>query len=247
MTDEVRKFYEYAVNGIHFIFEGDRELLEKIVAVWKRIKPFEQPDIILMLDDKVLAIEHFEFDASSSSRKGSLDKRKLAERNREFDKLIQNSDISSEPLVLTDSIDCLYSADNYIGNFKSVFEKHLAKVAEYKSHLISENIVRQVEDIIMCFFIIDSTPLGCYYQENDLKHFEAFQVRECLELISKAKEIDCFFFGSCVGGKNSLEFISNCPEVIEFIKEKIRIIDFSEDSFFVFEPHETRFCMKVNE
>lgn len=246
LIDEVNIFYEYSGNSIDFLYKGDRDLLEKIIASRHRIEAFEQPDMVLLLEDKVLAIEHFEFDASSSSKKGSLDKRKLAERNREFDKLIIDSDISEEPLVVTNSVDCIYSADNYIRNFMSAFEKHLLKVSDYKTHLINENIVKHADDIIMCFFIVDTTPLGCYYEEDGPKSFIAFQVVECLELISRAKEIDCLFFGYFDGRKNSLEFISNCPEVVKLTRD-IRTIDFRRDEFFTFNTKESRFCTKLND
>lgn len=246
MIDELRTFYEYAGNSIDFLYKEDRMLLEKIVAAGQRIVPFEQPDMILKLDDKVLAIEHFEFDASSSSKKGSFDKRKLAERNREFDNLVLNSNISDKPLVATKSVDCIYSAEHYIRNFKSVFEKHLAKVTDYKAHLLNEGIVKQVDDIIMCFFIVDTTPLGSRYLEDFPIPFIPFQVTECLELISKAKEIDCFFFGYYDGKKDSLEFISNCNEAVECVKD-IRTLDFTVDEFFTFEPQEARYCMRLEE
>lgn len=246
MIDEVGTLYEYSGDSIHYLYDRDRELLVKIMANMNRIEPFEQPDMILPIDDKVLAIEHFEFDASSSSKKGSLDKRKLAERNREFDKLVINTKVSKYPVVSTNSVDCTYSSENYIKNFNSVFENHLSKVAEYKIHLVTENKAKSVDDIIMCFFIVDTTPLGCYYQEDGLKTFVALQVAECLDQVSKAKEIDCFFFGYFDGVKNSMEFISNCPEVVQLVKD-IRVIDFKVNEFFTFNPQESRFCVNTRE
>lgn len=246
MIDEVRTLYNYSDDSIHFLYKRDKVLLEKIVANMYRIEPFEQPDMILSLENRILAIEHFEFDASSFGKKGSKDKRGLAERNRKFDRLINDSNISEVPVVTTNSVSCTYSAENYINNFKSVFEKHLAKVEDYKTHLIKKNKAKHIDDIIICFFIVDTTPLGCYYQDDGIKSFIAFQVKECLDLISKAKEVDCFFFGYFDGTKNSLEFMSNCPDVVQLIKE-IRMIDFRVEEFFTFNPQESRFCMKLDE
>lgn len=212
MNVEVKTLFEYANNGIQCIYNGDKELLEKIALNTQKTEPFEQPDIIIPLGDKVFAIEHFEFDASSFNKKGSMDKRKLAERNREFDKLIADSDFSEVPLVATTSVDCTYSSDCYIKNFKTVFENHIAKITEYKKHIIDANKAKQMDDIIMCFFIVDTTPLGCYCLEDSLKIFVPFQVKECLELITQAKEIDCLLFGFFDGNNNSLLFISNSPD-----------------------------------
>jgi len=240
MNDEIRKLYEYAGDSIHCVDNKDKGLLEKIAANWSRIKSFEKPDMIVQIEDKVLAIEHFEFDASSCGKKGSLDKRKLAERNRDFDKVIIESDTAEEPLIVTSSVDCLYSPDYYLDNFTSVFNNHLNKIETYNKHIINEKIVKSIDDIIMCFFIIDTTPLGCYYMDDGPKSFVAFQVKECLDLITKAKEIDCFFFGLFDGQSNSLEFIRNSPNIVQLIKG-IRVLDFNHDEFFTFNPQETRF------
>lgn len=244
LHDEIQTLFHYAQNSIHFVNKADKEMVEKIVSKLYSIEPFEKPDMILKLDDKLLAIEHFDFDASSFSRKGSLDRRKLADRNRNFDKMIEEADVTLEPIYFTTSVDCSYTATNYIMNFKTVFENHLSKVEEYKSRLISENKVKNIDDIIMCFFIVDNTPLGCYYNEDGPKSFVAVQVKECLELISLAKEINCFFFGYYEGNKYSIEFISNSPETIQIIKN-IKVLDFKEDEFFAFDPQETRFCTQV--
>lgn len=246
MNDEVSTLFEYLRNGIHYIYQPDREILDKIATMVNKIGPFEQPDMILQLDDKVMAIEHFEFDASSSCKKGSLDKRRLADRNRAFDKLISESDISVNPLVINTSVNCTYTANDYITNFKNVFEKHCAKVSDYKAHLVTENKVKNVEDIIICFFIVDTTPLGSYYYDDGPKSLIALQVKECLELINSSKEVDCYLFGNYNGKENALEFISNCDNVVQLITD-IRIIDFAEDEFFTFNPQESRYCMKLDE
>jgi len=246
MINEVKILNEYLGDGIDFLYNKDKDLLEKVVANIYKIEPFEHPDMILSLGEKIMAIEHFEFDASTSNKKGSLDKRKLADRNREFDKLVNDSNISAKPVVASSSIDCNYSAEDYIENFISVFGKHLAKVADYKNYLIEENKAEKIDDIIICFFIVDTTPLGCYYMENGPKSLIACQVKECLDLISKASEVDCFLFGYFDGRKNSLEFISNQPEVVNIIKE-VKMIDFKVEEFFTFNPKETRYCMQIGE
>mgnify|MGYP001386837676 CR=1 FL=1 len=168
MNDEIKTLYKYAGDSIHCINRGDKEFLEKIVDNIHSLEPFDHPDMVIRLGEKVLAIEHFEFDASSFNRKGSMDKRELAKRNREFNELINNLDVTKEPIVITTSVKCIYSLDYYIKNFKQVFKKHLIKAAEYKSCLINNGMVKQANDITICFFIVDTTPLGCYYLRMEI-------------------------------------------------------------------------------
>lgn len=246
MEKEVQTLIEYARESIHCIYADDVVLLKKIAENWSSIQGFEKPDIIIPIGDKVLAIEHFEFDASSVTKKGSIDKRELATRNRKFDKLIQEQESFENPLITHGTSDCVYSAENYIKNFKANFSCHYGKIADYKTHLVYEKKVKSVSDIIMCFFVVDTTPLGCYYMEDGMKYFIAFQVNECLDIISKSKDVDCLFFGFFDGQRNSLEFLSNRIEVIEYIKT-IKMLDFKVDEFMCFHPQEIRFCNKVEE
>jgi hypothetical protein len=247
MNDEMRTLYEYAGNSIHFPFLRDKDFLEKIVLNMNNIKPFESPDMILTLGDKVLAIEHFEFDASSFNRKGSMDKRNLAERNRKFDNLIEDQSIDEETIFSTTSVECSYSSTYYIKNFKSVFANHLSKIEKYKRNLVEKSIVKNTDDIIICFFIVDTTPLGCYYLEDGApKSFYLLQVSEFIDIITKANAVDCVLFGYFNGTKNDLSFISNYPEALESIKKQ-NVIDFGVVDFFSFDPQETRFCTKLKE
>lgn len=101
-------------------------------------------------------MEHFQFDASSSNRRGSMDKRKLAERNRDFDRIIRNRDIEEDPVVTTVSVDCIYTLNNYLKNLKIVFNNHYAKIELYKQNLVNKGIVKHVDNVIVCFFIVDT-------------------------------------------------------------------------------------------
>lgn len=244
MEREVQTLIEYAGESIHCVYADDVILLKKIGENWSSMQGFEKPDIIIPIGEKLLAIEHFEFDASSVTKKGSIDKRELATRNRKFDKLIQEQDSFENPLIANGTSDCVYTSENYIKNFKASFASHYEKIADYKKHLVNEKKAKSISDIIMCFFVVDTTPLGCYYMEDNMKYFIAFQVIECLDIISKSNDVDCFFFGFFDGQRNSLEFLSNRIEVIEYIKT-IRMLDFKVDEFMCFHPQEIRFCYKV--
>ena len=48
--------------------------------------PFERPDMYIVLDNEILAIEHFEFDSSNVNKKGSYLKNEIANIERELDK-----------------------------------------------------------------------------------------------------------------------------------------------------------------
>lgn len=79
-----------------------------------------------------------------------------------------------------------------------------------------------------------------------MEPFVAVQVKECLELIKKAKGIDCLLLGYFAGNKKSLILVSNNPTAVQAVKES-KVIDFNIDKFFAYEPQESRFSFKVTE
>lgn len=125
-------------------------------------KQFDRPDIYVSLNDKVLAIEHFEFDASNKTRSGSRYRKEEISSRSYINEYIE-SNYSGNPLLYSEQIGCNLSSDFYIANMKSAFMHHYLKIDEYKRHLIEKGIAKSKDDIISCFFIEDVTLLGCYY------------------------------------------------------------------------------------
>lgn len=134
-------------NGFFSI--SDEELNEVLL----NLVQFERPDMYAVLDDKVVLLEHFEFDASYSKKKGSMvGKQTEAHLKRERNKLVRNGEIKFEKIEYKKSFDFWQT------NFERCFKKHYGKIAEYK-----ENAGRVVElkgkPVLVGFFIEDQYPL----------------------------------------------------------------------------------------
>ena len=79
--------------------------------------------------------------------------------------------------------------NNYVTNFKKNFENHYSKLEEYNKE-IREHLKDNKKEILSCFFIVDSTPLGNYYKENsEIRPLVLFHVREFIELLNKAENL----------------------------------------------------------
>jgi hypothetical protein len=239
VSKELSLLNKYLENGARYHNELDKEFLEELSVSYHEIIEFERPDLLIHLNEKLLAIEHFEFDASSKNRKGSNDKREFSERNREFDRLI--SETTEFPLIQNQAVNCEYSYSNYIKNFKETFSKHLSNITDYKNNIIESGLANKEEEILICFFIEDTTPLGTYRLiDGDLISCNLFFLREYVEIISNSREIDFVLFGHY---DNQIEFMSNTEKTLKVLNEN-RIDDLQE-YFFCFEPQESRFCIHI--
>lgn len=243
--NELDKFIEYLKYGVYVPCTDDTEFLHSIRNWIKSIQLIERPDIIISAGDKTIAIEHFEFDCSSRSKKGSKNKKELNLRDRDFERRIDGTGLEDSPIVCTYSNDVTFSYDDYIRNMTETFKDHYSKIDEYKRNLIESRVAIRENDIIMCFFIEETTPLGTYLlAAGELKPLDLFFIREYLSLLSNSPEVDGIFFGSYNGKNHKLSFMKNTTENIKYLEETCSV-DFSKQDFFTFQPKESRFVFKT--
>lgn len=246
VNKEHKRLFDYFINGVTVPCSGDKVLLNSIGHNFNSAQSYERPDILIPIGEQIVAIEHFEFDASSVTRKGSKDKKNQDQRDKEFSKKIDFSDLKNEPLILSCCNETEYLYKNYIKNFFKAFENHYEKIKKYKLNLISNDLVKNEENIIMCFFIEDTTPLGTYYlEEGMLKTLDLFLLKEYLDIISRSVELDCVFYGNYCGNRLALSFMKISQFNIEYLKQK-KLIDFTKDEFFTFKPKESRFAINLD-
>jgi len=134
-------------NG--FFSLSDKELNEVLL----NLVQFERPDMYAVLDDKVVLLEHFQFDASYSNKKDSMTGKQTEEHlKRKRNNLVLNGEIEFEKIEYKKSFEFWQT------NFERCFKKHYGKITEYK-----ENVGRVVEikgkPVLVGFFIEDQYPL----------------------------------------------------------------------------------------
>jgi len=91
-----------------------------------QLKSFDRPDMYAILKDKIIIIEHFEFDASVCSRKGM----KGIKEERLLDHRIFSIPIGNEFHV--GKGDYPISLANWQANFDMTFDSHYNKIPAYK-------------------------------------------------------------------------------------------------------------------
>lgn len=241
MSREMDDLIKYIGNEMVIPCKEDKLVFERCIGsdFLRHAKVFERPDIICNLGNQLLAIEHFEFDASFADKKGSSEKREESSQSKLFEKEIAQLSPEKPLITHTDKYDTQYSAENYIKNFKRNFDEHYNKVDEYKENVVKTGLVSSADDILLAFFIVDTTALGSFYiMKTGLRYVAPCFVPECLDIMQNARCVDYYFLGSYTGNRNVMNFICNRDSSLNYIRENYK----SDGDWEFWEPHTTRFA-----
>ena len=210
---------------------------EESFRIFDNLISFERPDILSILDDKIIAIEHFEFDCYANNKKGSAAKREEFRINKELNKkallhLEQYEDYVENEKYHNKS----GSLNNYHDNFLKILNSHIDNLDEYteniKYHFGSE------KKIEYWFFAEDTTLLGCYYYKNNKRDLEGMlPISEKLISVLKLNKNICgIIFGIYDHDKYKAYVLKNDKESLDRIIQEDYITVMKKD-FIYFTPN----------
>ncbi len=184
----------------------------------------ERPDLYGRFKNKLIGLEHFEFDSykSLARKKGSDYKKKESQIKKEFDDLTKSH--KKENFHKNYNISSTASKENFLDNFKKEFEKHYAKIGAYLNNL--DLINTKIEKEIW-FFIEDESPLGSYTisREEGLKIVKPFQFTEMQDFLLKHNLVKKILYGYFDGQESKLLLIDNDKESYDKFVMDYKIAD----------------------
>ena len=107
-----------------------------------------------MINDRVIIIEHFEYDATKWNKKGSETRRGDFRINKEF-KDLDNQTHGKK--LIHKQMNVTHSTENLRDNFVKVFTEHNSKISQYKKQLINDGIIKNNSDVVVMFCCEDKT------------------------------------------------------------------------------------------
>lgn len=223
------------------IYEMDQEEFTKMVNF---MGTYEKPDILSIFDNKIIGIEHFEFDSYNNLKKGSDYQIKEKIIQRKMDKQIENDLISKKTMLINDKIENTSTLENYYNNFIKVFENHYKKIESYKEHIECDFDCKN-KIIEFWFFIEDVTPLGNYFISSKGNNclMSPLYSNEIIDLLKKSKKLKGIIVGRYAMNKYNLCIINNEEKVLEkFNKEKEEV---TNEKFYSFDPQTTGFAILI--
>ena len=166
--------------------------LKKLVPFIQQFVDFDNPDGYSKIDNTILIMEHFQFDATKNSvKKGSTSQREYARIDRENKK--------------KDVMHCEINYENYKNNLLKTFDEHYKKIENYKKNLIKELNLKCNSVFKVAFFIEDTTPLGCVDIDTRKIVYPIF-CRELITSYEKADNLDYIFSFNEVGSEKHVLF-----------------------------------------
>lgn len=208
------------ITEIH-TFASDDEI-KYILILIQHIYPNERPDGYCLDVNNVLILEHFEFDASSSNRKGSIARKEISNTDKKCDEFHKSNLINFDSSIFRGEIKSNRSIEYYIKNVCDNFDKHYEKINNYKNNLSEKNIITSDKDVKMAFVIENTTLLHTITTEG--KNIELCFISEFLDVFEKAGNVDYVFSISSCGNNKWCWFLSR-DSLIKYREKQIKMRD----------------------
>lgn len=217
---------------------------DEVNKLFQNMRSYERPDILSIYDNKIVAIEHFEFDSYKNTSKGSNFKIQENIIENRMQKEIDLKLKDKGEVMLHDHIENNSNLKQYYNNFKKVLLSHIDNINEYKEHIISD--YGKEKDIEFWFFAEDVTPLGSYYYRKSNLHPSLLLPlsKENIDILRQHKEIKGIIFGIYAMNKYKLALMYNNEETLNKI-ENDEYFKVEESEYMTFTPQTTGFALLI--
>lgn len=217
---------------------------DEVNKLFQNMRSYERPDILSIYDNKIVAIEHFEFDSYKNTSKGSNFKIQESIIENKMRKEIDMNLKDKGEVMLHDHIENNSNLNQYYDNFKKVLLSHIDNINEYKEHIISD--YGKEKEIEFWFFAEDVTPLGSYYYRRSNLHPSLLLPfsKENIDILRQHKEIKGIIFGIYAMNKYKLVLMYNDDETLNKI-ENDEYFKVEEYEYMTFTPQTTGFAILI--
>ena len=214
----------------------------EINKLFYNMKQYERPDILSIYDNKIVAIEHFEFDSYKNLRKGSNLKIQENFIENEMKNKINLELKTKDEVVVHDEIKNTTNLQQYYDNFKKVFLSHVDNIPEYREHI--EQDFGNEKDIEFWFFAEDVTSLGTHQLKNGNLGPLLPLSNEILDILKKHKEIKGIIFGIFAMHEHKMLIMYNDTETLNKLKESEQF-KVTDKEFTTFNTKIVGFAIKI--
>jgi len=216
--------FKYVINHkIYYLQEQEKDFLEMKEFFNNGILCFDRPDGFCKNKDSILMIEHFEFDSSNNSRRGSKNRQEEA-------RVLRRMYNTNDDTTIRDEITCKYTVNNYIENAKKFFDAHYENIKEYREHLENESIINSTTKQVKTLFCIEDVTLLGNFDINKNKPIILLDCEDFIEHIKQCLKLDYILCFSSFGCETYTWFAS-LKHILEYKnfaykKDELNITDF---------------------
>lgn len=233
------------VNYYGNISKKHLELFSKRMETMN-VAQFDRPDIVIGNENFTYFLEHFVFDSSKNTKKGTEMRKEEARVSRDFDSYVSENLVKSsdETIIKRDKYTVNRSTSDYISNFVRNYNNHYSKIDKYKTNAK----VNELEMPYEFGFVIEniSNLPDIVLDDNDnTQILLPIHLHEILELLKKTPEIkNIFYITSSNMSKYSIFYFRNEPLFFDEIKE-MKIKDFTNSELINLKGHSFGFAIPI--
>lgn len=211
-----------------YCFNEDSSAIQKFNPFFSKLREApNRPDAYAVIEDDILLLEHFQFNNTKATKKGSQQHKVAAKSEQEFKKkLVKDGDFA----VLDEYVE--RNGKSYVENFRTQFNSHYNKIDDYKSEM-QKQLKKDFKNIYMGFLIEDSSSLGSIYLNKEKMYcLDLLQTKEFLDIFEKASKLDFAIFSMTGNADNLYQSFISRRSIDERRKNEIIANDISA---FLFE------------
>lgn len=238
----IKKYFSKDSKAIAYSAVDEKEFNEVI----HNMQQFERPDIIAVLDDKIIAIEHFEFDSFKHTKKGSDYRFQEFILQHQFENKVQENISNSKDIMSSSEIKGTTTLKQYYDNFKKNLESHIESIPEYEENIKNYDEKFKNKEIEYWFFIEDVSPLGSYYYRktnSSLSLLLPFS-KDIIDFLKKHKELKRIILGIYAMDEYKLVIMNNDDKTLNEMMNN-KYFDVDESEFQVITPNIIDFALIV--
>lgn len=229
----IKKHFLKEENPIYFDEDDSisKIKLYEIKKFFQSFISFDKPDMYSKIDNELLFIEHFIFDASLWTERGSLEKKEFDRIKKKEEEFFKNKQKSTS---FSDKINSKTSLKNLVANVEKVFNDHINKIPTYVERLKKEKLIDSNTKLYKCFLIESGSKLPFYINtENTSRIFNLLYADFFIKILEKhLSKIDGLFYSFSGQKVNILYFM----DIKAFPIYKKKIIRLDEGNFITIEP-----------
>ena len=205
-------------NAMIILNIKNKVIIEKIKNLINKLQKYEKPDIIIEYEDKIIGIEHFEFDSSINNKKGSEFRIEESRINKSIaDKIdvFKNENHKNYNVISTNN-----SLNNYNNNFIKNYKIHYKKVKDYISR-IEKKFNKSKDNIEIILFAEDVNIFGNIHRDekNIINPLYPFYSSDVIELLKNSNDIKYLIIGMEFLDKKIIYILENEIEILKQLEK----------------------------
>lgn len=209
----------YSLNSID---DFSNEFFEN----YTRINFRDNPDGYLKIDNKIVVIEHFEYDATKNNKKGSETRTEESRINRKLEEKCYSTD---NVKYVHEEMNVTHSTEQLRDNFIKIFSHHNLKINQYKKVLMEEGIIGDNNEVIIMFCCEDKTIFGCLGYDEQEYDFNILDVKECIDELLKSN-VDYLLLCNSYESRKEMRLVPVSSQLLEIspyrLASEIKMRDF---------------------